>query len=275
MTATTHEAYEQLAVGHALNALEPEDEERFLAHLAACAACERAVDEHLETLSHLAYAAEAPEPPPELLAGIRAGVLASGRPVAFPDSASADEVAPLRLAAQRAGGSGSPRPAVGGLRRRLPMLAAAAAVVVALVGLAGWNASLRNDQVTRNAQSDRLASAVSTLVGSGSRSVPLQDADHHVLAVAVIKGRAVSLVTNGVPVTDTKARYILWREDARGDLHSVGAFDVSNPGVDVVRDLPLPVDTAEVRYLLVTREPRGKGLPAQPSSRPMAFGHVL
>jgi len=49
----THALYDQLAVGHALSALEPEDEQAFLAHLPGCAACERALAEHTETLAHL------------------------------------------------------------------------------------------------------------------------------------------------------------------------------------------------------------------------------
>ena len=37
-----HERFEELAAGHALGALEPEDEQAFLAHVPACARCERA-----------------------------------------------------------------------------------------------------------------------------------------------------------------------------------------------------------------------------------------
>ena len=46
----SHERFEELAVGHALAALEPEDEQTFLLHLRGCAACERAVAANSETL---------------------------------------------------------------------------------------------------------------------------------------------------------------------------------------------------------------------------------
>ena len=60
-----HDRFDELAVGHALSALEPEDEVVFLAHLPGCASCERALADHRETLGHLAYAAADEEPPPE------------------------------------------------------------------------------------------------------------------------------------------------------------------------------------------------------------------
>ena len=82
-----HDRFEELAVGHALAALEPDDEQAFLAHLRGCAACERNVAAHTETLSHLAYAAGPVELPDSLLSGIRAGVRASGRPMASPAAA--------------------------------------------------------------------------------------------------------------------------------------------------------------------------------------------
>ncbi|MCW2615123.1 MAG: putative transrane anti-sigma factor, partial [Frankiales bacterium] len=84
-----HALYEELAAGHALHALEPGDEELFLAHAHGCARCERAAEDHRATLTHLAYAVDAPEPPPSLLEGIRAGVLASARGASFPETEQA------------------------------------------------------------------------------------------------------------------------------------------------------------------------------------------
>lgn len=279
MTAVTHEHFEQLAVGHALSALEPEDEQLFLAHLSSCAACEHALAEHDETLSHLAYAPDATEPPPELLAGIRAGVLASGRPVSFPDAGpAAARPRPLRALGRQRDGRPPARIGHGGpaLRRRLPLLAAAAAAAVLVGGLGTWNANLRNDRVTQSAQSEQYAAAVRTLFDAGpGRSVQLRDGSNKVKAVAVVRDNSVSLVTNDVEPTDAKNRYVLWREDQRGALHGVAAFDVRHRGVEVVRDLPLDVEPADVQYLLVTREPRGKGMPQQPTTTPLASGHVL
>ena len=58
-----HERFAELAAGYALSALEPEDEQLFLAHLPGCASCGRDLTEHRGTLAHLAYAPEVVGPP--------------------------------------------------------------------------------------------------------------------------------------------------------------------------------------------------------------------
>ena len=42
-TPDLHQRFDELAVGHALGALEPGDEQDFLRHAASCARCDRAV----------------------------------------------------------------------------------------------------------------------------------------------------------------------------------------------------------------------------------------
>ncbi len=109
--------FEELAAGHALHALEPEDEQLFRTHLSGCARCERALDEHAAALAQLAYAPDAAEPPPSLLEGIRAGVLASGREASFP-TPRAEQVEASRLrSSRRPGPCSSTRSAAGGTRR--------------------------------------------------------------------------------------------------------------------------------------------------------------
>lgn len=75
-----HEAYEELVVGYALSALEPEEEQEFLRHLGGCARCEQSLARHRQTLAHLAYAVEPATPPPALLEGIRQRIAAEGAP---------------------------------------------------------------------------------------------------------------------------------------------------------------------------------------------------
>src|SRR3954454_11551139 len=90
MTRDEHARFEELAAGHALNALEPGDEEAFLAHLTGCAVCERALAEHVETAAHLAYAAD-PVPLADALLGRNRGeVKASGRAMPTPPALSLD-----------------------------------------------------------------------------------------------------------------------------------------------------------------------------------------
>ncbi|HJX44749.1 MAG TPA: anti-sigma factor, partial [Geodermatophilus sp.] len=49
-----HETFDELAVGWALHALEPEDEALFTPHLAACPRCTRTVAETAEVMAALA-----------------------------------------------------------------------------------------------------------------------------------------------------------------------------------------------------------------------------
>jgi len=219
-------------------------------------------------MAHLAYAPDAPPPPPHLLENIRAGVLASGRPVSFPSSPTGSLDAARRRRTDRAGSRGLPR--------RASALAAAAAAVVLVGGLGVWNSDLRHDRDQQGQQSDRLALAVRTLEKGPSRSVPLLGADSRVMAVAVLHESSVSLVVDGLEPTGRDARYVLWRADRKGALHAVASFDVPDREVDVVRDLPLEGGSAAVDSLAVTSEPRGDGrTPSQPTSAPLATGRGL
>jgi len=56
----------ELAVGHALDALDPEERRTFEAHLATCERCRAEVAELQEAAAALAYALPAAEPPPRL-----------------------------------------------------------------------------------------------------------------------------------------------------------------------------------------------------------------
>lgn len=239
-----HELYEELAVGHALSALEPADEQLFLAHLASCARCERDVAEHLETLGHLAYGVEAADPPPALLAGIRAGILTSDRESSFPEPVSLDAARRGRL------GRLAPRNL-----RRTAVGAGIAAAAALVVGLAAVNTSLQHDNQQQTAWGQRLASTVRVLEDSGSKSVPLSGADHSVQAVAVLHGDAVSLVVDGLAPNDQhNSTYVLWEVSRFGDKRAVGTFDVSKSGLDVVRGLRLHSGPGAVQSLAVTRE---------------------
>jgi len=238
---TSHEFYEELAVGHALSALEPEDEQLFLAHLPGCARCERDIAEHRETMGHLAYGVEAAEPPASLLSSIRKGVLHSDRESSFPAPISLDAARRRRLVPHDLR-----RTAVG------TGIAAAAALVV---GLAAMNTSLQHDNQQQAAWGQRLASTVRVLEDSGSKSVPLAGADRSVQAVAVLHGSAVSLVVDGLAPNDKRSStYVLWEVSRFGDKRAVGTFDVSKSGLDVVGGLQLHSGPSAVQSLAVTRE---------------------
>jgi Anti-sigma-K factor rskA len=253
---SAHEVYEELAAGHALDALEPEDEQRFLQHLTGCALCERELALHRDTAAQLAYGAAGVDVPADLTARLREAVSAESgagvfeRPVA----------APLSMAAAR-----SRR------RSRLAVLASAAAAVL-VVGLVGSNVALRQDRVEQTASSDRLAEAVETL-GEPGRNVPLLDDARHVAAVAVVQDDSVSLVVEGLAVNSPGTTYVLWEQGRFGGVQALAAFDVRGEGVQVMRDMPLQHGADGAAAFAITHE-EGERAPARPHVAPLASGTV-
>jgi anti-sigma factor RsiW len=109
------DAFHDLTAAYALDALDPEEARAYEAHLARCARCRDELAALTGAASALAYAAEAPAPPPEL----RTRILQQ---------------------AQRE------RPNVVPLRPRwlIPVAAAAAVAACVAIGLGIWAASLSN-----------------------------------------------------------------------------------------------------------------------------------
>ena len=253
--STSHDLYEQLAVGHALSALEPEDEQLFLEHLPSCAACQRALLDHEDTLSHLAYAAEALEPPAELLDGIRAGVAASGRAGSFPAPVvELEQVRSRRM-----------------VRATTAVLGAAASFVLVAALLVLWQGErAQNDRI--QVRDSALNAAVSSLVQPASRKVDLTGTGES-RAVAVVNGDKVSLVLQGVDANDTSdSVYVLWQRDTTGSVLAVGSFDVADgDSVAVVNGLRLKGDSAQVTDLIVTHE-HGRTAPPVAKGPPVVSG---
>ena len=251
-TDNGHASYDELAVGYALSALEPDDEQRFVDHLRGCAACARALAEHTETLAHLAYAADAATPPPSVLEGIRAGVAASGRAGAFP--------VPLSLDAARVRRSRSTR-----LMAATLSAAAALVLVVSLVFVRG----LMTDRDNQQDVNQRLAAVVASLTEPGARTIALKgDGGHGTL---VLNGQRVSLVMAGIPRNDTNnSVYVLWEQTTFGDVLAVGTFDVRTNGL-AVANLQLQQDPGTVRTFMVTRE-HGRVAPARTTQQVLVAG---
>ncbi|MBK5308164.1 MAG: anti-sigma factor [Frankiaceae bacterium] len=242
---TSHPPYDELAVGHALSALEPEDEQRFLAHLVGCAVCERALAEHTETLGHVAYDAASEVPPPSIQEGIRAGVAASGRAGTFPAPLSLDVA---RTRRQRT-------------VRMMTAAVGAAAAVVLVISLTVANRGLSNDQRDAQINADKLRTAVSQLLVPGARKIDLVGDGGR--GAVIVNGQDVSLVMSGIDPNDTSnSVYVLWEQTTFGDVRAVGAFDVRSAEVAVVNGLRLdqPVDT--VKTFMVTKED-GRVAPAR------------
>jgi anti-sigma-K factor RskA len=106
------------AAAYALDALDPEDRWTYERHLDTCDRCRQEVAALRDTAGELAYAAEGPEPPPELRERILSAAREEPRPAA---------VVPMRR------------------RWLLPATAAAAvAAACAAIGLGLWASSLRD-----------------------------------------------------------------------------------------------------------------------------------
>lgn len=258
-----HSAFEELAVGYALHALEPQDELRFSTHLTSCAACERAVREHTDTLAQLAYAAPAAEPPPALLEGIRSAVRADVGP-AVPDEPSPSRPVTDLAAARRRREVSVPR----------GWLTAGAAAAVALVlGLGAWNVVLQGDRDEQASRGDRLAAVVETLERRDTRTVRLADFDGEVQAVVVAHGQQMSLVVDGLRRNPDDTVYVLWGQSRDGDVRALGTFDVTADGLDVLQDMPLQVPVEDLSALMVTHE-KGRTAPASTEQPVVVAGSV-
>lgn len=134
--ADNHEYWDQLVVGYALHALEPQEEISVENHVAGCDRCARATAQMQETTTKLAYAVEPMTPPPAL----RDAVLASfpveaGSPAQIPVPAGE----PIGSPGERAG---APKSLTAARLRRglraLPhgwALAAAGIVLIIAVGV--------------------------------------------------------------------------------------------------------------------------------------------
>lgn len=250
-----HEHFAELAAGHALHALEPEDEQVFLAHLSSCAECQQAVDVHTETLGHLAYAAESVELPSGILDGIRSQIGQPAAPVAAPDN--------LKEVRRR---------------RRLPSfdsrgVVGIAAAVALVLSLGVWNLALHRDRSQADQRAQTLAAAVKTLEVGAKQRVQLTDAHGRPVAVAVVHADdTVSMVVDGLAPNDRSSSiYVLWQKGAYGVVRAIGTFDVRGTQVNLVRDLKLAGDVVGVQGFAVTREP-GRRAPAAPGSNIVADG---
>jgi hypothetical protein len=264
----SHVHYEELAAGMALHALEPEDEQVFLAHLSGCSLCERSLVELEAALSELAYAADPVEPPPSLLEGIRAGVRASGRPVVFPGE-PADVAVPAAPPA--------PASLVDARRRReqrTPRAAtwlSAAAAAALVVSLGVWGNGLREQRDEQARLSGQLASTLERLEDPATQTVRLQSDAGDVVAVALVSDREVELVLDGLPVNGDETSYVLWGQAPDGSVRAVGAFDVTSADLQVRGGIEVDDGT---QRLLVTREPQSAELPDAPTTPVLAVGEV-
>ncbi len=253
---TTHARFEELAAGHALAALEPEDEQAFLAHLPACAACSVALAEHLDTLGHLAYDTASVEPPASILDGIRAGIADSGRSGAFPAPVSLDAARTLRRDKT--------------VRWTTAALGAAASLIL-VAALVLMNRGLQSKANQTQQANAKLNAAVASLLVDGSREVNLTGSQGK--GVVVVNGSKASFVAAGLPVNDrSNSIYVLWAKSRSGGVNAVGTFDITSSNPTVVNNLKIG-SPAGIATFMVTRE-TGRKAPALSTQPAVVAGDV-
>jgi anti-sigma factor RsiW len=244
-----HETFDELAVGWALQSLEPEDESVFARHLPDCARCARTGAETSEVMAAMAADLPPAEPSEQLRARLRDAVarteqeplpmLPPEQPEDVPDPAQPRPLAPEprpqatgNIAA--AGFFGPRRGSLPAWRQRLPhaLVAAGAAVIV---GLGVWNVGLSTSKEQADATAAHASQVVSSLMATPGRATmaPVSDKDGHRVATVVARQAQVQVVTWGLSVNNrADSTYVVWgtRQDSPVPL---GTFDVVDSAMDL------------------------------------------
>ena len=287
-----HEAFDELAVGWALHALEPGDEAAFTEHLASCRRCALTVAETSEVMAVLAADLPPAEPSAALRDRVRSAVEQTeqlpappprARTEAAPEGTPGTAQPPARPAERApsrhpAGGMRpapfdelrppgatrvpDPRPA---WRRVLPH-ALVAAAVAAVLALGAWNVVLSGDRAAVQAVADEQAELLESLLEPGRATIaPLTD-NGEALATVVARDGQVQVVTSGLPVNDSSANtYVVWgvREQDSPPV-PLGTFDVVSRQMDLRTVGSTATGVDEFSAYAISIEP-GREAPATPS----------
>lgn len=264
--APDHRAFDELAAGHALHALEPADEQRFLWHAGQCPRCRQSVADFRQVTAALAQSAPPAEPPADLGTRIQAAVLAGlgqqDRPAARAGPAAAGD--PGTVAGRKA-----PQPPVlpprhrAGRRWRKPA-AAAAAVLIAAGGIwAGLAATAGGPQPPL---------AACARPHACSRVVLTAAATHRVAATVIVHDGVAWMRPIRMAANPGDEIYVLWQITSADKALPVGSFDVRAGANSPVRIGGLAAPYPGTRAFAVSLE-HGRTIPASPS-KPVAAGPV-
>ena len=229
-----HERYDEVAVGWALHALEPEDEAGFAAHLAGCDRCTGTVAETAEVMAAMATDLDPAEPSADLRDRIRAEVARTHQVSA---GAHRDEPAPV---------DDVPGPVVADLatrRRRRAAGSAAwrsaapralvAAGVAAVLAVGGWAVVATQDRDAAQATAAGQEAVMDALLAPGRVTVAPMAHDGHTVATVVVRDGQAQVVTDGMTVNDrSTSTYVLWGMTDEAPV-ALGTFDVVAAGVDL------------------------------------------
>lgn len=213
-----HNPFDELAVGWALHALEPEDEAVFVAHLSGCERCAVTVAETREVMSAMAVDLPQPEPSEGLLGRIRVAVDQTEQ---LPPPVASTVEPPRAVPASRR----APEPQQG-WRGVLPVGLVAAALA-AIVGLGLWNVVLASDRDKLQATVAEQNAVMNGLLAPGRATIAPMEEHGKAVATVVARGDEVAVLVQGLSENDTKSNtYVLWAMD--GTPQALGTFDVTS-----------------------------------------------
>ena len=226
--AEEHRIFDELAVGWALHALEPEDETAFLAHLSGCRRCAQTVADTEELMASMAADLPRAEPSAQLRDRLRAAVADTEQISPEPDEEPTAAARPAATGFPGYRPVEPPGPVRPPARRRALALVLAALAVVTIVGLGLWNVFLadsRDDLQATLAEQQRI---VDTLLTPGDAKVAALSAEDGLpVATVVARSDRVDVVTYGLEVNDaSEETYVLWGLEGT-DAEAIDTFDVT------------------------------------------------
>jgi hypothetical protein len=239
---TAHVEWDELAVGWALRALEPDDENRFSTHFRGCERCQASVQDSGRVLSALVEQMPLESPSPALRSRLLAEISKTPRdveafPLPRPESASGGQLVDFTAAGQRSRQRRSRSELAARSRwSKIATWAAAAAAVLLIAGLGIWNVTLQADRDTASSVAAERGEILQNLAAAGEVNMkPLHDGDGQSVATLVMGSTQAMVLTNGLPVNDTDAEiYVLWGLREAGEQpQALGTFDVVDAELDM------------------------------------------
>ena len=237
------DSMENSVAAYVLGAAEPDEAETIRAHLASCRRCQELERRLRRVAAVMSLSAEEEAPPPAL----RSRILAAAGSAAAPE-----HVAPEPRGFARS------RPAA--RRHGVRLFAVVAALVAAVLALAGWSAYLtvQLGQLRQVPASHRMAPTAQTLGGASGD-------------VVVLPGRRPGFVAfSHLPAPPPGKVYQLWLGTGSGRMQTGGVF---RPDQDGTRLLLLDRDLSGLHVIEVTVEPGPGGSPA-PTQPPVMRGSL-
>ena len=258
-----HERWEELAVAHALDSLEPSEDAAFIEHLERCPRCRTVVDDMTAAATDLALAADPVEPPSSLRDSLLAAVAETPQVPQVPQPGTRTDLAAEVVAF----------PVGARARRTQPIgrwLVAAAAGVALVLGL-GFVATY--DGKPKTAEGAVAQAFGRCLDDKSCTPIRLVGSDGKVLAAVLVRGDRAEVVSERLaPNPAASTSYVLWAQHTAGPVKAVGVFDVTSGGPSAHELSTLPWKLSDISAFMVSRE-AGNVAPAT-GSAPVAKGTV-